>query len=266
MPPRPAAFLLFLVVLALSAGVAGAHPPSAMELTYDQAAGVLSVNATHVVADPQVHHVSLVAISRDGGTLDLYQYTGQATNTTFAAHYPVKLNPGETVKVTASCNQGGSITREFIMPGPTAAPAHAVPGLPIPVLWPVHAALMVAGFLCFLGAALLPVYGKNIRGWYHYHTLLGGGGSVLTEAALAAGFAMVSLSGTPHLRLPHAWLGVLVAVVLAATLVLAWARNRTAARKPLLRAAHLWTGRVLFVLMAANILSGLVAAGVLGLI
>ena len=131
-------------------------------------------------------------------------------------------------------------------------------------LWIWHAILMTAGLVCIVCGGLLPVYGKNIAGWYRYHVMLGGVGGALIIIAVILGFDAVYLSGSLSLFFVHVLLGILLILTLAATLALASFRSRVAAsRKAIVRSAHLWAGRFFIVLAVINIFLGLSAMGIL---
>lgn len=130
-------------------------------------------------------------------------------------------------------------------------------------LFPVHAILMTLGFLCFVTAASFPAFRKGKPGWLGNHQILASAGTVLSIAAFATAYLMVGSSGGPHLRVPHAYLGAAVVIVMVLTYLLGHLRLRM---KPYILQAialHRWTGRVLLLLMALTVISGLFTSGLL---
>jgi hypothetical protein len=237
-----------------------------MRIIYDRDSSSILVTITHQVDDLSTHYVKEIELKKNGVTVDTLTYTSQPSPETFTYRYLLPLHQGDTGSVTAMCNIGGSITRQITVPGSIApVPGGVTSAQPVSyaTLWPVHATLMMAGFLCLLAAALFPAFLKGKSGWFIYHTRFAAGGAILTLTALGIAFYMVSLSGGPHIRVPHAYLGLLILVVLVLTISLALLRTRVRPHTMQILTAHRWMGRTLLLLMAANILSGLFTAGIL---
>ncbi len=130
-----------------------------------------------------------------------------------------------------------------------------------PRIWPLHAAATGAGFLCILTGAMIARYAKKKRWWLKTHRALAGAGGALALAGVIIGWAMVAGAGTGHGRGVHAYLGYLLAVLLAATPALGLLQTRlAAARRRTVRAVHRWLGRASLVLMAVQIVLGLLMA------
>jgi hypothetical protein len=112
-----------ILVFCLFVIPAGAHSPSTMSLAYNETAGELAVTITHQVIDPATHYVREVVVRVDGQTVKTTPYTSQPSPTTFTYSYPLQVQAGNSVKVDASCSQGGSITHTLVVPGsPNSAP------------------------------------------------------------------------------------------------------------------------------------------------
>ncbi|MCQ8893097.1 MAG: hypothetical protein NQU46_00450 [Methanolinea sp.] len=258
--------LVFLILLCAVAGQVSAHSPSGMDIGFDPVSGTLRVTLTHAVDDPAVHYVSEVEVARKGEIIQKAAYFSQPTGDTFSYQYLLPLSPGETVRVTARCNIGGSLSREYTLPSaeaPGGGQQSPSPASRVVSPWVLHAVLLLAGLILFLGVALLPTYGTGIRGWFRYHVVLAGVGGILTAAAIGLVIANGLLTGGTIFRQVHVTLGVLVIILLLCTLVAGGARKRIAAKKTKFRTIHIWLGRVLVTLAGANILLGLAAAGVL---
>jgi len=268
MKQKPARYLAVMVLIMLiTCALASAHPPSDLKIIDDPGSNSILVTLTHRVNDPYSHYVHEIEIGKNGVIINTLQYTGQPSIETFTVRYSLPLDAGDTVTVTARCNIGGSITRQYQVPGNT--------GLTSPIstntsswsyssLLPIHAIMMSSAFFLFVLSAFLPLAGTRVKGWYHLHILTSAAGGVLTILALGIAYAMVSLSGGPSLRVSHAWLGLLVLVVLFIVLGLAFIRRTVPVeRKKLFRSIHLWLGRPLVLIMAVNIIAGLNTAGLL---
>ncbi len=258
---------LALLALIVVCGQASAHSPSDMNLIWDPDSISVLVTITHHVSDLSSHYISEIELWKNGEIVETLRYSSQPSPDSFTYRYHLPLDAGDTATVIARCNIGGEITREYRNSGKTGSDIQA----PVPpsISWyssllPVHAALMATAFFCFLVSALLPIIGTRLKGWYRLHTWISGVGAILMIPAMGISYAMVSLSGGPHIRVPHAYLGILIAAVLLLVLGLAFIRNSVKIeRKKQVRSIHLWLGRLLVILMALNILAGLNTAGLL---
>ena len=101
-------FLVFLTIVGIDVR---AHPPSDMTLEFDSDTNTLTVTITHVVGDNTSHFVESVVISVNGTVDQTHQYQNQTNLTTFVYIYTVVTDVGSTIRVVATCNQVGSITR-----------------------------------------------------------------------------------------------------------------------------------------------------------
>lgn len=257
--------LLLLLVLCLHPAVS-AHPPSDMQIIANTDTDTIEVLLVHDVADAARHYVNTVSIVKNNEPVETVPYTSQPSAGTFTYQYSLPLQEGDIITITARCNIGGSITREVIIAS-TTTPVKEENTPPYPAsykeLWPVHALLMTAGFLCLLTAAFFPAFRKGSTGWFRSHTRFATAGVFLTLIAMSIAFFMVSISGGPNIRVPHAGLGLLVIAFLLATPALALLRSRFGQHTLSVLAAHRWMGRTLLVLMTITLLSGLFTAGLI---
>jgi len=257
--------LLLLLVLCLHASVS-AHAPSELQIIASPDADTIQVMLVHDVADTARHYVNSVSLVKNNEPVATVPYSSQPSAGTFTYQYSLPLQEGDTITITARCNIGGSITREVTIPFTTpAGQEESSPPYPTSYqeLWPVHAALMTAGFFCLLSAALFPALRKGMPGWFRYHTRFAAAGVVLALIAMSIAFFMVSISGGPNIRVPHAGLGLLVLLFLLATPALAVLRSRFGQHTLSVLTAHRWMGRILLVLMAITLLSGVFTAGLI---
>jgi hypothetical protein len=159
---HPRSFVLVLIGIAaallLVASPAAAHPPTDIVLSYDNAAKQLSVTITHPVPNPDVHYISNVNVKvNDLVTID-HDYKSQPTKDTFTYTYTLPANPGDTIRVTATCITGASLTRtlDLAAPGQTAqskaaaSSAAAAAASPTPAPKAAPGLLPLAGAICIV--------------------------------------------------------------------------------------------------------------------
>lgn len=123
-------------------------------------------------------------------------------------------------------------------------------------LLPYHASLVVIGFI-------LLVWGMTFArrkgpGWLKKHRALGVTGSTVAIAGAATAFYMVSVASQGHFRVPHAYIGALVVLLLMLTPSFGLLQFKVAAeRRAQVSGFHRLLGRSLLLLMAMNILFGI---------
>jgi len=106
--------LAALFVLA-SASPLAAHAPDQIQLTYDAAKRLLTVQITHDSGTPDKHYVKKVEIKKNGKTITTADYTKQTGKETFSYTYPLEAGSGDVIEVTATCNMIGSKTEKLDM-------------------------------------------------------------------------------------------------------------------------------------------------------
>jgi len=252
--------ILILILLVSLGGMAAAHPPSLMQLTFQEQSGELEVDISHDVDDPTTHFVQAVVIRKNGVVLREEAYTSQPTDNLFTYRYPVVLSPGDEVTAGADCNLFGTIAARITIPGSMETAPSAPDTTP---LWVYHALLLATGFAFIILAGLLPVYGKRIAGWYRLHVGTAIVGSIFALTAIGLVFRASSLAAGSSAFAIHVLLGLFLLVTLLAALVLALVRNRAGSKKAAVRTAHIRAGRVFIVLVVVNILLGLAAVGLI---
>lgn len=257
--------VLLAITFLLLCGIAIAHSPSDMRLDYEHGQGTLLVSVTHQVDDSSTHYVREMGIQKNGVTVDTFTYASQPSRETFTYSYPVTLEPGDVARVTARCNIGGLITREYTRPAAQGLPATAIPPTPsmAPSPWVVHAALLIAAILLFSGVSILPTYGKKIAGWYRFHTALAIIGAFLAVVAIAMVLGQFPSGGFRGAWDVHVALGLVVLGLLLFTLGAGIYRKWAGRHTGQVRTVHLWLGRVLVVLVLVNVVLGLSAVGLI---
>ncbi len=116
-------FLAFLTIAGINVR---AHPPAAMSLEYNSGTNTLKVSITHGVSDNTTHYVNSVVVRVNGSIVLSPTYTSQPSTIYFIYEYTVVTANGSTIQVTASCNQGGSITET--LGGTNQPPGGGIPG------------------------------------------------------------------------------------------------------------------------------------------
>ena len=113
---------LFLIV-SFGASTVTAHPPSSIELNYDQAERVLEVTISHSVGNRSRHYVERVVVTRNGETVLEKNYSEQEGRSEFTYRYSLAAKNGDTFSVNAKCNRFGDLTESLTVEGlPVATP------------------------------------------------------------------------------------------------------------------------------------------------
>jgi hypothetical protein len=146
----------------------------------------------------------------------------------------------------------------FMIAAPGSGASEAAGELPAEILrlWPYHASLVILGFLLLVWGMTV-ARGKE-KGWLKRHKLLGLSGAAFAVAGMAMAAYMISAASQEHFRVPHAYLGTFVILLLIATPSLGLLQLRAAKEdKAKIRRVHRLSGRTALLLMALNILFGL---------
>ncbi len=118
--------VFFIVFLTIASINVRAHPPQDMSLEYNSGTNTLKVSITHGVSDNTSHYIFSVVIRINGSIDQTQTYTSQPDIIFFTYEYTVITNIGSTIQVTATCSQGGSITKT--LGGTTETTDGAIPG------------------------------------------------------------------------------------------------------------------------------------------
>jgi len=247
--------MVAILVLLLLVAPASAHPPSDMVLTYQS--GELTATITHGVSDPARHYINRTVIVVNGDPAGTFTYSSQPSNNSFSYRYAVPAGQGDVISLTADCNIAGSLSRTIVV-GESQEPAP-----PPLVLWPYHALFQVLGFGLLIAAVLLVQFGRKVPGWYRWHKRLATTGAALIIIALGIGVAMVELSGGPHIRVPHALLGITTISLLVLTIILGYAKEKVRPPRLYLRTVHIASGLVTLLFLVVTIIYGLMTVGLI---
>ena len=131
----------------------------------------------------------------------------------------------------------------------------------VPVFWPYHAGLMITGFVLLFSGMVIAHFHMT-GNWYRSHAILQTCGAACIVAGMTVGAYMVWLSGLPALKNSHEILGVVTGSLVIVTLLLGYSIRRVHRKKPV-RAGHRWMGRLVIVLMALTMVLGLIVLSLL---
>jgi hypothetical protein len=104
-----------------------ANPPSDVTVNIDKAANQIAVTITHPVPDPATHYIRNVKITINGRVVIDNDYKSQPTKDVFTYTYPVPVNAGDTVRVTATCVLGGDTEKVITLPTPSSTAPPTIP-------------------------------------------------------------------------------------------------------------------------------------------
>jgi len=108
---KKTALVLAMAVLFIAMRSAGAHPPSAIDATYDAKRGELNVTVEHPVTKPTEHFINEVVVTKNGSEAAKKTFDSQTSHRNQTMP-PIKFDakPGDTVSVKATCNLFGAKT------------------------------------------------------------------------------------------------------------------------------------------------------------
>lgn len=101
------------LLIVMISQIASAHSPSGMELSYNVETQLLEVTITHQVSNPESHYVYNIVIDKNGEIYDSLNYNSQPSSSSFTYNFEVNTSEDDVVKVTANCNQVGSVTKQL---------------------------------------------------------------------------------------------------------------------------------------------------------
>jgi hypothetical protein len=127
----------------------------------------------------------------------------------------------------------------------------------------LHAAAMSVGFLLLAAGAGIARFQRQRRWWLNAHKTAGRTGAVAMLAGLVAAILMVESSGSGHIQIPHAGIGLVEIFLALMTLVLGQLQFKIRDKARQLREKHRWSGRITLIVGLVTILSGLLAAGII---
>jgi hypothetical protein len=126
-----------------------------------------------------------------------------------------------------------------------------------------HVSLMSAALLLMAAAVVIAAFLRQNRRWLQWHRTLGVTAAVCLVMGLTAAAVMITLSGDGHLKVPHAWLGLMTVLSGAATPVLGHLQFKIPAKIKQIRPWHRRFGYLSLTMMLLSVFSGLVVAGII---
>jgi hypothetical protein len=126
-----------------------------------------------------------------------------------------------------------------------------------PVLKPIHAALMGLCTLQLLASMLIARRRLKDKFWLPKHKTLGVVSPLLLLVGAGVAYTMVNSSGSGHLSVPHAWLGLTAAGLILLLPLLGFSIFWLPGQGRTLRALHVWMGRFALLLLLFGCVSGL---------
>ncbi len=110
-------FAVFTMTILLSfIPLAWAHPPSQMELNYDQEKKNLHIEITHAAHDPREHHIRKVTIAPNDQEPIIRYFPTQTKPSVLIVDIPLEAKPKDVIRVTAVCNEGGRKEETVVVP------------------------------------------------------------------------------------------------------------------------------------------------------
>lgn len=102
-----------LVCFTVSPGLAIAHSPKAVTLSYDSASETLKVTITHTSKFTGTHYINKIEVMKNGAVILTKEYESQPTEDEFSYAYQIPVGAEDVIEVKASCNIFGSKTTKL---------------------------------------------------------------------------------------------------------------------------------------------------------
>lgn len=110
------AIVLSLLLVMAGAASLFAHPPTEIQLQYDQSRDVLSVKMTHVSNNTPKHHIRRIQIFVNGEEKESVYFVNQTSGQGFQEDLSLAAQPGDKIRIKASCNVAGYGEAELEVP------------------------------------------------------------------------------------------------------------------------------------------------------
>jgi len=218
------------------------------------------VTITHDSENVNTHYIYKVDIVKDGAAYNTTMYTSQPDAHQFTYRYNVTAGDGDILAVTASCVLFGSLTTTLnVTTGKTTTTARSAYSL-----WPYHAAMMVTG-VALSALAISAIYMKKKPWWFKGHKALGAAGGTLMILGVLTAAYLIAAAGGIQFRVPHAWVGLTILVLVMVSLTLGMVFVYSNQMKKKVRKPHLWLGRGIAILEVMEIVLGLALVGLISL-
>lgn len=93
-----------------------ATPPDSVDIQYNQDNQTMTLTGRHVTQDRLEHFIRRINVTINQQEPQKFYLTRQDSNSEFKKTIPVKLEPGDMVKIDVFCSKGGTRTAEFQVP------------------------------------------------------------------------------------------------------------------------------------------------------
>jgi len=106
-------FTLLFICLA-AAGIAYAHPPQGIEVSYDPATKMLSAVIMHSTSNPLGHFIKKVDIGLNGREITELRFSKQdSPNSQKVSCFIAEAKPGDRLSVEGYCSISGKLEKEI---------------------------------------------------------------------------------------------------------------------------------------------------------
>ncbi len=93
-----------------------AHPPTDVDLSYDQGTKNLHVEVSHTTRDPQNHYIRKIVIDKNDMQAKAFVYAKQTTATMLTQDFSIEADSGDLIRVTAICRPAGRMEGTLVVP------------------------------------------------------------------------------------------------------------------------------------------------------
>jgi len=112
--PRSFIILLALCFVVSFSGLAFAHPPSDIQITYDLSTKILKAVIRHNVSNPANHYIAKVDVGLNGKEIISQHISRQDNNTDQAVSYLIPdALPGDKISVEGYCSISGKLEKSI---------------------------------------------------------------------------------------------------------------------------------------------------------
>jgi predicted GTPase len=106
-----------LLVLLVATAALMAHPPSEVELTFNNGSKTLAVHYTHKASDPTDHYIGTITIRLNDVVVVTQNQFSQANREGGEVSYViVDAKPGDRISATLECNKRGRASEAITVP------------------------------------------------------------------------------------------------------------------------------------------------------
>lgn len=128
-----------------------------------------------------------------------------------------------------------------------------------------HIGSLATAFIAMSTAIVIARFFKTKKWWLKVHKALNLAAVIFALTGFVFAFLMVQSNGGPHIRVPHAILGLTTLLLLLLMPILGQAMFRVRDKKkiPFLKKLHRYAGRLTALMFTATILAGLLLIGIL---